>query len=148
MGLVETVSEELKTAMRARDKARVAGLRGIRAAFIEAMKEDGSETLADEAAMTILRRLAKQRRESIEAYDNGGRPELAAEERSELEVIEGFLPQMAGEAQTREWVAAAIAKTGASSMSDMGKVMGVLMGAHKGVLDGKLANQIVRELLG
>ncbi|MCB9677198.1 MAG: GatB/YqeY domain-containing protein [Alphaproteobacteria bacterium] len=148
MGLVETVSSQLKDAMKARDKDRVNGLRGIRAAFIEALKEDGSETLPDEKAMTILRRLAKQRKESIEAYDAGGRPELAEAERAELAVIEGFLPQVADEATTREWVAAAIAQTGASAPADMGKVMGALMKAHQGVLDGKLANRIVRELLG
>ena len=147
MSLVDQVSAELKTAMRARDKVRIAGLRGIRAAFIEALKADGSETLADEAALTILRRLAKQRRESIDAYTEGGRPELAEDEQAELAVIEGFLPQLADEAQTRAWVDEAIAKTGASAMSDMGKVMGLLMGAHRDVLDGKLANQIVRERL-
>lgn len=148
MSLVDQVSSDLKTAMRARDKVRVAGLRGIRAAFIEAMKADGSETLSEEAAMTILRRLAKQRTESIEAYTKGDRPELAEEERGELAVINAFLPQQADAAQTRAWVEAAIAKTGASSMSDMGKVMGILMGQHRDVLDGKLANTIVRELLG
>ncbi len=148
MSLVETVSEELKTAMRARDKPRVAALRGIRAAFIEAMKKDGSDTLSDEVVQPILRRLAKQRRESIEAFDKGGRPELAAEERSELTVIEAFLPQQADEAQTRKWVEAAIAQTGAAAMSDMGKVMGILMKNHRDTLDGKLANTIVRELLG
>jgi len=148
MSLVETVSAELKTAMRARDKSRVAALRGIRAAFIEAMKKDGSDTLSDEVVQPILRRLAKQRRESIEAYDKGGRPELAAEERSELAVIEAFLPQQADEAQTRAWVEAAIAQTGAAAMSDMGKVMGILMKNHRDTLDGKLANTIVRELLG
>jgi uncharacterized protein YqeY len=148
MSLVDQVSEELKTAMRARDKVRVAGLRGIRAAFIEALKADGSDTLADEDAVTILRRLAKQRRESIDAYTEGGRPELAEDEKAELAVIEAFLPQQADEAQTRAWVDEAIAKTGASGMADMGKVMGVLMGAHRDVLDGKLANQIVRERLG
>ncbi len=147
MSLVEQVSAELKTAMKARDKVRVAGLRGIRAAFIEALKADGSDSLADDDALTILRRLAKQRRESITAYEEGGRPELAADEKAELAVIEGFLPQQADEAQTRAWVDEAIARTGASGMSDMGKVMGVLMGAHRDVLDGKLANQIVREKL-
>ncbi|MEZ4317418.1 MAG: GatB/YqeY domain-containing protein [Myxococcota bacterium] len=148
MSLVETVSEELKNAMRARDKVRTQGLRNIRAAFIEALKEDGAESLPDAKAEEILRKLAKQRKESIEAYEGGGRPELADEERAELAVIEAFLPQLADEAQTRAWVEAAIAKTGASAPSDMGKVMGLLMKDHKAVLDGKLANQIVRELLG
>ncbi|MCO4746648.1 MAG: GatB/YqeY domain-containing protein [Proteobacteria bacterium] len=148
MPIVNEISAQLKTAMRARDAARTAALRGIRAAFLTAEKADGAgEALTDEAAMTILRRLAKQRGESIEAYDQGGRDELAAAERAELAVIQEFLPQLADEAQTRAWVEEAIAKTGASAMRDMGKVMGMLMGAHKAELDGKLTNVIVRELL-
>lgn len=148
MPLVEQVSAEMKSAMKARDKVRLGALRGMRAAFIEALKADGAETLPDEQCLGILRRLAKQRRESIEAFDKGNRPELAAEERAELAVIEEFLPSLADAAQTRIWVEAAIASTGASAMSDMGKVMGVLMKGHKDELDGKLANTLVRELLG
>lgn len=148
MGIFEDVSEQMKAAMRAKDKERLAGLRGIRAAFIEAIKEEGAgDTLDDDAAVTILRRLAKQRKESITAYETGGRDDLVAEEQAELAVIEGFLPSLADEATTRAWVDEAIAKTGASSPADMGKVMGALMGAHKGELDGSLANRIVRERL-
>ncbi len=147
MGIFEQVSQQMKEAMRAKDKERLAGLRGIRAAFIEAMKEDGADDIADEAAITILRRLAKQRRESITAYEEGGRDDLVAEEKAELAVIESFLPSLADEATTRAWVEEAIAKTGASAPGDVGKVMGALMGAHRGELDGGLANRIVRELL-
>ena len=148
MAIIEDVSSQMKDAMKARDKVRLGALRGIRAGLIEAMKADGSETVSDEAAIALLRKLAKQRVESIEAYDKGGRDELAAQERAELAVIEAFLPKLADEATTRAWVEAAIAKTGASSMKDMGKVMGALMGAHKGEMDNKLASGIVRELLG
>lgn len=147
MPIIDDVSAQLKEAMKARDKVRTTALRSIRAGLIEAMKADGSDTVSDEAATTLLRRLAKQRTESIEAYEAGGREELAAQEREELAVIEAFLPKLADEATTRAWVQEAIAKTGAESMRDMGKVMGVLMGAHKGELDGKLANGIVKELL-
>ena len=147
MAIVDEVSEQLKTAMKARDKARVTALRGIRAGLLEAMKADGRDTLPDDESIAVLRRLAKQRRESIEAFDAGDRAEMAAAERAELEVIEGFLPKLADEAQTREWVAEAIAKSGATSMRDMGKVMGALMGAHKGELDGKIAQQLVRAAL-
>lgn len=147
MSLLDRVSEDLKEAMKARDKARTNGLRGIRAAFIEALKEDGAESLADARAEEILRRLAKQRRESIEAYDGGGRPELADAERADLAVIEGYLPQLADEATTRAWVQDAIARTGAKGAGDLGKVMGVLSKERKGLFDGKLANRLVRELL-
>lgn len=147
MSLVDQIKDELKTAMKARDKERVGALRSIRAAIIEALKADGSEDLSEEQGQQILRRLAKQRRESIEAFEGAGRAEMAATEKSELAVIEAFLPQMADEAQTKTWVDEAIAATGASSMGDMGKVMGKLMSQHKAVLDAKLANQLVRKAL-
>lgn len=148
MSILEQVSEQLKVAMRSQDKERVTGLRGIRAAFIEALKVDGSTELSDDAATEILRRLAKQRRESIEAYVAGGRQDLVAVEEAELKLIETFLPATADEATTRAWVQDAIARSGATSAREMGKVMGLLMQEHKGVLDGKLANRLVRELLG
>lgn len=148
MSIVDRVSADMKTAMRARDKATLGALRNIRAAFLVEIKTDASkETLTDDEAVAVLRRLAKQRAESIQAYDQGGRTDLAEAERAELAVIEAFLPRLADEATTRGWVADAIAATGASSMSDMGKVMGRLMGAHKGDVDGKLANRLVREAL-
>ncbi|MFK7926852.1 MAG: GatB/YqeY domain-containing protein [Myxococcota bacterium] len=148
MSLVDLVSEQMKQAMKARDKARTSALRGIRAAFLDAMKASGSDgTVSDDEAITMLRRLAKQRKESIEAYVSGGRDDLVDAERAELAVIEEFLPKLADEATTREWVAAAIAQTGATEPGHMGKVMGVLMKAHKADLDGKLANRVVRELL-
>jgi uncharacterized protein len=145
--IFDTVSEQLKEAMKAQDKVRVAGLRGIRAAFIEAMKVDNSTVVPDDKAEEILRRLAKQRKESIEAYKGGGRADLVAEEERELGVIESFLPKVADESDTRAWVAEAIAASGATSQRDLGKVMAALMAAHKGQLDGKLANRIARELL-
>ena len=147
MSIVEQVSQQLKDAMRNKDAIRLRALRGIRAAFIAAMKEDGSDTLADEACLTLLKRLGKQRRESIAAFEKGGRPELAKEEAIELEVIEAYLPQAADEATTQAWVAEAIAATGAATKADMGRVMGHLMKNHRGDIDGKLANQLVARAL-
>ena len=147
MAIIDEVSEQMKASMRARDKPRTASLRNIRAAFIEALKADGADTLADAAAIAILTRLAKQRRESITAYEAGGRDDLVAAERAELEIIEAWLPKMADEATVKGWVAEAVAATGASAPSDMGKVMGALMKAHKGEFDGKLGNQLVRAAL-
>jgi uncharacterized protein YqeY len=147
MGIEQTVSERLAVAMKARDAGRVAALRGIRAAFLNEMKKDNAKTLADEISVEVLRRLAKQRRESIEAFDGAGRPERAAEERAELAVIEEFLPQLADEAATRAWVQEAIAASGAAAPGDVGKVMGALMKAHKGEVDGQLARRLAQELL-
>ena len=147
MPIIDDVTDQMKTAMRAKDKVRLGALRGIRAAFIEAMKADGSETVPDAAAITILRRLEKQRKESISAYEQGGREDLASVEREELTVLQDFLPSLADEATTRTWVQAAIAQSGAAGPQDMGRVMGAIMGAHKGEVDGGLAKNIALELL-
>jgi hypothetical protein len=147
VAIIDEVSEQIKVSMRAKDKARTASLRNIRAAFIEALKKDGAETLSDDVAIGILTRLGKQRRESITAYAAGGRDDLVAAEEAELAVIEAWLPSLADEGTVRGWVAEAVAATGASGPSDMGKVMGALMKAHKGEFDGKLGNQLVREAL-
>jgi uncharacterized protein len=148
MPILDVVSEQLKQAMRAQDKPRLSALRNIRAAFLNAMKEDGSESLPDEACVGVLRRLAKQRAESIEAFESGGRPEKAAAERAELALIESFLPQLADEATTRAWVREAIESAGAKSPKELGRVMGTLMKAHKDELDGALARRLAAELLG
>ncbi|NNE43614.1 MAG: GatB/YqeY domain-containing protein, partial [Gemmatimonadetes bacterium] len=103
--------------------------------------------LKDEACVGILRRLEKQRKESIDAYEKGGRDELAAQEKSELAVIQQFLPSLADEETTRAWVKTAIESSGAAGPGDVGKVMGALMKEHKGEMDAGLANKIARELL-
>jgi hypothetical protein len=148
MGLVETVTAQMKDAMKAREAARLGALRSIRAAFLVEMKKDGSETLDDAVALGVLRRLAKQRQESIEAFTQAKRPERVAEEQAELAVIEAFLPRLADEATTRGWVREAIAASGATSAKELGRVMGALMKAHKGDVDGDLARRLASELLG
>ncbi|MCA9756863.1 MAG: GatB/YqeY domain-containing protein [Candidatus Eisenbacteria bacterium] len=147
MSILERVSNDLNAAMKARDRDRATTLRGIRAAFIEEMKKDGADTVPDDQALAILRRLARQRGESIEAFEKGGRPDLAEAEKTELALIETFLPQLADEATTRAWVQAAIAETGAAGPGGIGKVMGYLMKNHKNDIDGKLAKSIAEELL-
>ena len=147
MSIVDDVTDQMKAAMKAKDQTRLAALRSMRTAFLNEMKKDGSDSLSDEVAEGLMRKLEKQRKESIEAFESGGRPEMAATEQAELAVIQEFLPQLADEAQTRAWVEEAIAQTGASEKKDMGKVMGALMGAHKAELDGNIARQIVQELL-
>jgi len=147
MSINQQISQQLKEAMRNKDAGRLRALRGIRAAFIAAMKEDGSDDLADDVCLTHLKRLAKQRRESISAYEAAGRTELVDEEKVELTVIEAFLPQLADEATTATWVQEAIESTGASSKADMGRVMGHLMKHHRGDIDGKLANRLVSAAL-
>ena len=111
------------------------------------MKKDGSDSVSDDQAIAILRRLARQRGESIEAFERGGRADLVAAEKAELELIETFLPSLADEATTRAWVKAAIAETGAEGPGGVGRVMGYLMKNHKGEIDGKLAKSIAEGLL-
>jgi len=148
MGLVGQVSEQMTQAQKAKDAPRLAALRNIRAAFLNEMKKDGSESLDDAVATAVLRRLAKQREESIEAFDKAGRKDRADAERAERALIESFLPSLADAATTRAWVQAAISETGASSARDLGRVMGAVMKAHKADVDGTLARQIAAELLG
>ena len=147
MSIVEDVTAQVKDAMKAKDTTRLATLRSMRAAFLNEMKKDGADTISDEVCETLMRKLEKQRKESIEAFEKGDRPEMAEAEKAELAIIQEFLPQLADAAQTRSWVEAAIASTGATEKKDMGKVMGALMKDHKADLDGNLAKGIVQELL-
>jgi uncharacterized protein YqeY len=147
MPIFDEVRKQMTDAMRAKDAPRLAALRGMRAAFQTEMKREGAETLSDDACVAVLRRLAKQRRESIDAFEKANRTDRAAEEHAELEVIDTFLPSLADESQTRSWAEAAIAETGASAPGDVGRVMGAVMKAHKGDVDGLLAKKLAAELL-
>ncbi|MEQ5786735.1 GatB/YqeY domain-containing protein [Erythrobacter sp. NFXS35] len=135
------------TAMKAGEKDRTAALRQISAKIKDRDIEErtsAKDIPDDELVVSVLQKMAKQRRESIEMYEAGGREELAAKERAELEVIEEFLPRMMDEAETKAAIAAIKAETGASSMKDMGTVMGELKARHGAVLDGKLASTLVK----
>ncbi|MBW2493504.1 MAG: GatB/YqeY domain-containing protein [Deltaproteobacteria bacterium] len=147
MAIFDEVSVQMTDAMRAKDAPRLTALRGMRAAFQTELKREGAETLSDDACINVLRRLAKQRKESIDAFEKAKRADRAAVERAELEVIETFLPSLADALQTRSWVEAAIAETGASAPGDVGRVMGAVMKAHKGDVDGQLAKKLAAELL-
>lgn len=138
------------TAMKAGEKDRTAALRQISAKIKDRDIEERTSakpTPDDELVVSVLQKMAKQRRESIEMYDAGGRAELAAVERAELAVIEEFLPQMLSEAETAAAIEAIKAETGASSMKDMGTVMAELKARHGAVLDGKVASGLVKAAL-
>ena len=138
-------------AMKAGEKDRTAALRQISAKIKDRDIEErtAAAPVADDDVLvtSVLQKMAKQRRESIEMYDAGGRTELAAVERAELAVIEEFLPQMMDEAATKAAIEAIKAELGASSMKDMGAVMGELRARHGAVLDGKLASGLVKAAL-
>lgn len=138
------------TAMKAKEKERTATLRQISAKIKDRDIEErtSSKEIEDDAMVTsVLQKMAKQRRESIEMYEKGGRDELAAAETAELAVIEEFLPQMMSEADTAAAIDAIKTELGASSMKDMGSVMGELKKRHGAVLDGKLASGMVKAAL-
>ena len=148
MSLFDTVSEAIKPAMLARDKVRLEALRGIKKEFIEARTAPGSGgELSDEAAVKILAKMVKQRRESAQIYTEQGRPELAENELAEAAVIEEFLPARLSADELRAAVADIIASTGATSPSDMGRVMGVASKKLAGKADGKDIAATVRMLL-
>jgi len=148
MSLKQQIVSDLTASMKAQDAPRTSTLRMVKAAVMNREIEKGGE-LDDEEMMKLLRSLVKQRRDSVEQYEKGGRPELAAKEKTEIEVIETYLPQAASREEIEAAVAAAIAETGASAMKDMGRVMKAVQGALAGKnADGKTVSEIVKAKLG
>ncbi|HEX5317520.1 MAG TPA: GatB/YqeY domain-containing protein [Stellaceae bacterium] len=150
--LREAFAERLKEAMRSRDARTVATVRLILAALKDrdiAQRGTASpDPLADPDILRMLQGMIKQRRESIALYEQGKRPELAAKEQGEIDVIETFLPRQMGDTEIEAAVTAAIAEIGATGIKDMGKVMGALRERHSGVLDMAKAGAVVKRLLG
>jgi len=134
LSLKQRVQEDMKTAMRAAEKDRLATVRLILAA-IKQREVDERIVLDDTQVLSVLEKMVKQRRESITQFEAGGREDLVAKERAELEVISGYLPAQLGEAELDAMIQAAIAETGASSIKDMGKVMGNIKGKAQGRAD-------------
>ena len=149
MDLFDTISAQIKDAMLAKDRVRLEALRGIKKEFLEARSLPGAGgTLSDDAAVKILVKMAKQRRESAEIYSQNGRQEMAADELAQMAVIEEFLPKQLSDEELIAELQKIIAQTGASSAKDMGKVMGVATKTLAGKADGRLISAKVKELLG
>src|SRR6202051_5004912 len=151
MSLRESCTEQLKTAMRARDAERVATLRMVTAKLKDidiAARPKGIDRVPDEDIVAMLRGMVKCRREGVELYRQGNRPELVAKEEAEIAVIEAFLPQQMDTAATEAAVTEAIAETGAASIKDMGKVMAALKARHAATLDMAKVGPIVKAKLG
>ncbi len=148
MNLFDKVSGDIKAAMLARDKVRLEALRGIKKEFLEAKTAKGNEgELSDEAAMKILVKMVKQRKESASIYTEQNRKDLADEELAQAAVIEEYLPKQMTEEELTTALKAIIEKVGASSAKDMGKVMGVATKELAGKAEGKAISTKVRELL-
>lgn len=148
MNLFDQVSEGIKDAMRAKDKVTLEALRGIKKEFLEAKTAKGAnDELSDDAAILILQKMAKQRRDSATIYREQNRPELAEKEEAEVVVIEKYLPKQLSQEELDAKIAEIIAQVGASSPADMGKVMGVATKALAGVTNGKAISETVKKLL-
>ena len=146
----EQVSKALSEAMKARDAARTAALRMMSAAIKDRdilARGEGQDRASDAELVAVLAKMIRQREESTKAFEDGNRPELAAKERAEIEVIRGFMPEQLGEAGIRAAASAAISETGATSARDMGKVMALLKSRHAGEMDFGKASAIVKGLL-
>jgi uncharacterized protein YqeY len=148
MALFDQVSNDIKEAMKAKDKVRLETLRNIKKYFIEAKTAPGAnDTLEDDAALKILQKLAKQGTESANLYKEKGREDLAEEELAQVRVIEGYLPKQMSPEELEAALKEIIAEVGATSAKDMGKVMGTASKKLAGKADGKVISAVVKSLL-
>lgn len=151
MSIQDKIISDIKEAMKAKDQDKLRVLRSLKAKLMEkeiSERKGGEAKLTDEQAVEVLMKAAKQRKESIDQFEDGGREDLAENEKRELKIIDAYLPEMMSEDEVRGVVKQKIEQLGASGMQDMGKVMGPLMGQLKGKADGSMVSRIVKEELG
>ena len=147
MSLEATINEDLKTAMKAKDQASLRGIRAIKSAILLYNTSGAADQLNEEKEIALLQKLIKQRQDSLSIYEKQGREDLASVEREEIEVIMRYLPKQLSDDELRTAIAGIIARTGASSMKDMGKVMGEASKEFAGKADGKTISAVVKEML-
>ena len=150
MSLKDRISEEIKSAMKAKDKVRLETVRSIKKVILEkesSVRPTGQEALTEAQELAILTQLAKQRRESIEQYSQAGRTDLAEQESAELGIIETYLPRQLSDAEIEAAVEQIVTQVGATSLKDLGKVMGPAMQQLKGKADGKKVQEVVKAKL-
>ncbi|CDN54790.1 GatB/Yqey domain protein [Neorhizobium galegae bv. officinalis bv. officinalis str. HAMBI 1141] len=148
--LRDKLSDALKDAMRARETRRLSTVRLIQTAIKDrdiANRGLGKDPVSDDDILQILQKMVKQREESAKIYEDAGRAELATQEREEIDVIKGFMPEQLSDETVQELIKAAIAESGAQGLRDMGKVMAVLKEKHPGQMDFAKASGVVKELL-
>ena len=151
MSLKDRITSDIKTAMKSKDKVRLETVRSIKKLLLEkevSVRPQGQETLTEAQELEILAQLAKQRRESIEQYGQAGREDLVAQESQELAIVEEYLPRQLSDEEVAAMIDEIIARVGASSPKDMGKVMGPAMQQLKGQADGKKVQELVKSKLG
>lgn len=149
MEMFDRISNDIKEAMKAKDKVVLATLRNIKKVLLEAKTAPGAgDTVSDEAALKIIRKLVKQGRESAELYQSQGRSDLAEEELAQVAVMEKYLPAQMSEEEIETAVKAIIEQLGATTPQEMGKVMGVATKQLAGKADGRAISSIVKKILG
>jgi uncharacterized protein len=149
MSLQQTIDQDIKTAMLNKDSVKLRGLRAIKAALLLAKTEKGAEAgVSDEMEVKVLQKLVKQRKESADIYQAQNRPDLFEIENEELKVIEAYLPQQMDREAISAYIKDAVTRTGATSMKDMGKIMGLVNKELAGKADGKTISEVVKEVLG
>ena len=148
MELEKLINDDIKTAMLARDAERLEALRAIKAAILlEKTKEGATDTMSADIELKILQKLVKQRKESGDIYKNAGREDLAKKEFLDASIIEKYLPQQLSEEEITEKIRQIVSETGASSVKDMGKVMGLATKEFAGRADNKLIAETIRKIL-
>lgn len=148
MALQQKIDQDIKSAMLNKDSSRLRGLRAIKAALLLAKTEKGaSDIITEDAELRVVQKLVKQRKESADIYQAQNRPDLYQIEYEELQVIEAYLPKQMDRDAITAHIKEVIARTGASSMKDMGKVMGIVNKELAGKADGKTISEVVKELL-
>lgn len=149
MDLFERVSEDIKNAMRAKDKVALETLRNIKKVFLEAKTAPGAnDTLSDEAALKIIQKLVKQGKDAADIYKGQGREDLAEDELAQVKVMEAYLPKQMTPEELETALKEIIAEVGATDSKDMGKVMGVASKKLNGLAEGRAISAKVKELLG
>lgn len=150
MTLQQQVNADIITAMKAKDEASLRALRALKSALLLAATAEGAtgDSIADEQAIKIFQKLAKQRKESMDIFVQNGRTELAQKEKEELDVIERYLPKQMSEDEIRAALQQVIAEAGATTAADFGKVMPLAMKALTGKADGKIISALLKNLLG
>jgi uncharacterized protein YqeY len=147
MSLSEQIQKDMYAAMKNGEKDKTVTLRSA-LSKLKDKKIDKQDDLSEQEELQVIKTMVKQRYESIEMYEKGGRDDLVAKEKTELEILETFLPQMMGAEELGALINAVIAETGATSMSDIGKIMPEVIKRSAGRADGKLAQSLVRDKLG
>ncbi|WP_119389610.1 GatB/YqeY domain-containing protein [Taklimakanibacter lacteus] len=152
MGLRDEINDSLKEAMKSGDKRRVSTLRLVNSAIkdrdIQNRTQGPDAGVTDAQIIELLAKMVKQRQESLEIYEKAGRDELATQEREEIAIIQGYMPKQLSDAEVKSVIAAVIKETGATSVKDMGKVMGALKARYSGQIDFAKTGAVIKGLLG